>query len=147
MTIPDSRVSESPNRVRCFGRDALLPDVAEEKWELIKVTCTQSFNKHVKFGLAFITVHTPDAVAASVLELSPVKATVTSSPKEKKGCDEALGLPKTSAFAKFRMRVDSSDSDKEAETSSSLFSKWKQGKDTPAKDSSGYNISGMFIVR
>ncbi|XP_055301935.1 DNA repair protein XRCC1 [Sitodiplosis mosellana] len=153
MTIIDSRNSENPNRVRCFSRDALMPEVAEEKWELIKVTCTQGFNKHVLFGLSFIKIHTPDAVAASVSESSPVKPTVpsvtsvTASPKEKKSCDEALGLPKTSVFAKFRMRVDSSDSssDKEAETSSSLFSKWKKEKDTPLKDS--HNVSAAAAIR
>lgn len=131
MTIPQSRVSESPNRVRCFGKDALMPDVAEEKWDMVKVTCTQGFNKHVQFGLSFITIHTPDAVTPSASQSSPVKPAVTASPKEKKTCDEALGLPENSAFAKFRMRVDSSDSDdKETDNGSTLFSKWKQEKDS-----------------
>ena len=130
---------ESPNRVRCFNKDALMPEVAEEKWELVKVTCTQGFNKHVLFGLSFITVHTPDAVTAS--ESSPTKA----SPKEKKSCDEALGLPKNSVFAKFRMRVDSSDSSDSstAEASSSLFSKWKNEKDSPIKESTVHSGKSM----
>lgn len=146
MTITESRVSENPNRVRCFGKDALIPDVAKEKWDLVKVTCSQGFNKHVQFGLCFIKIHTQDTVLASISESSPVKQTVGASPKEKKNCDEALGLPKNSAFAKFRMRVNSSDSDdKEPET---LFSKWKkeQKKDSPVKDSSTstHNVTGIF---
>lgn len=143
MTVVDSRNSDSPNRVRCFTKDALMPDVADEKWELVKVTCTQGFNKHVLFGLSFITIHTPDAVAPP----SSPNVTVTASPKEKKSCDEVLGLPKNSAFAKFRMRLDSSDSnsDKEADTSSSLFSKWKKEKDSPTKDSNAHNVSGKFV--
>lgn len=146
MTIIESRVSECPNRVRCFGKDALMPDVADEKWDLVKVTCTQGFKKHVQFGLSFIKIHTPDAVPASSVSASSISIpnqTVTRSPKEKKSCDEALGLPKTSVFAKFRMRLDSSDSDKESESSTTLFSKWKQNKDSPIKETS--NLSGEII--
>lgn len=138
MTIPESRVSENPNRVRCFGKDALMPDVSEETWEMVKVTCTQGFNKHVQYGLSFIKIHTTDSVNVSTPASPAVKPNI-SSPKEKKGCDEALGLPKNSVFAKFRMRVDSSDSDKESEASSSLFSKWKEEKNSPEKV---HNLSG-----
>lgn len=149
MTINESRVSENPNRVRCFRKDALMPDVLDEKWELIKVTCTQGFNKHVKFGLSFIKVYTPDATTTSKTSCSPtsvsssIQPKAVTSPKEKISCDETLGLPKNNVFAKFRMRVDSSDSDKE-ESSSSLFSKWKQEKDSPKKSSNDLNISCKF---
>lgn len=142
MTITESRVCENPNRVRCFRKQALMPDVSDEKWDLVKVTCTQGFNKHVKFGLSFIKVYTSDATISSTSSTSvavsaPTQAKTVSSPKEQKCCDERLGLPKNSVFAQFRMRGDSSDSDKE-ETSSSLFSKWKQRKESPIKIS---NIS------
>lgn len=141
MTVPDARVSENPNRVRCFRKDALMPDVLDEKWELIKVTCTQAFNKHVKYGLSFIKVHTPDAspTPSSPLPVSSALQTTVASPKEKKSCDESLGLPKNNVFAQFKIRGDSSDSDKE--TDSSLFSKWKQEKESPKKASSDHNIS------
>lgn len=141
MSIIESRVSENPNRVRCFSKDALMPDVLEEKWDLVKVTCTQDINTHVQFGISFIKIHTSDAVSAasSISGLSSAPL-ITASPKEKKSCDEALGLPKHSAFAKFRIRNDSSDSDKESDAS--LFSQWKQKKDSPNKAASdNHNLS------
>lgn len=147
MTITESRVSENPNRVRCFGKSALMPDVAEETWELVKVTCTQGFNKQIQFGLSFIKIYTADTVPASGSASPSVKPIVSASPKEKKSCDEALGLPQNSVFAQFRMRNDSSESDKESETASSLFSKWKKEKDSPKKESNAHNpLSGRFIA-
>lgn len=131
MTPPESRNLDSPNRVRCFSKDALMPEVLNEKWESIKVTCTQTFNKHVKYGLSFVKVHTPDAISTSTSS-SPFQ-NVAKSPKEKKSCDETLDLPINNVFSQFKMRSDSSDSDKESEQSSSLFSKWKKEKDSPQK--------------
>lgn len=141
MTIPDSRASENPNRVRCFAKDALMPDVASEKWELVKVTCTQGFNKHVQFGLSFVKVHTSDSIDASNSAAPVAQTAVSASPKEKKVCGEKLELPKNNVFAQFRIRSDSSDSDKESLASTSLFSKWKDEKDSPKKDAKDLNIS------
>lgn len=31
-------------------------DVSGEKWDRVRVVCTQPFNKHVKYGIAFIQV-------------------------------------------------------------------------------------------
>lgn len=144
MTIPDSRVSENPNRVRCFAKDALIPDVANEKWELVKILCTQPFNKHVQFGISFIKVHVADTVNVSSPANVARSPLFTNSPKEKKSCDEALGLPKNSVFAKFRMREDSSDSDKETAEASALFSKWKEEKESPKKEST--TLSGIIYL-
>lgn len=133
MLLPENRKSENPCRVRCITKDGLMPDVVNEKWELVKITCT-TFNKQEQFGISFITIHTSDTVAP----LSPanvIQSPVTNSPKVKKSCDEELGLPKNSVFAKFRVRNDSSDSDKETSEASSLFSKWKEEKNSPKKES------------
>lgn len=146
MTVPECRESKNPNHVRCFDKDALMPDVRDEKWDLIKVTCTQNFNKHVQFGLSFIEVHAPDTISTSA-SASPL-ANVAKSPKAKKICDETLELPKNSVFAQFKMRSDSSDSDKESEQSSSLFSKWKQTKDSPQKSSAnGQSVSCKLFMK
>lgn len=150
MSLPESRVSENPNRVRCFGKDSLMPEVLDEKWDLIKVTCTQ-VHKHAQFGLSFIKVSTPDAIStstAAAASASPL-ATVVKSPKDKKSCDDALELPKNSVFAQFKIRSDSSDSDKESEQSTSLFSKWKQEKNSPQKASTNGQSSTsckLFII-
>lgn len=53
------------NRVRCFPKEALVPDVVDEKWDLVKVTCIQEFNTKVKFGLSFIKIHTFDTATTS----------------------------------------------------------------------------------
>lgn len=29
----------------------------EEKWDRIKIVCTQPFNRHVQYGLSFVTLH------------------------------------------------------------------------------------------
>lgn len=145
MTVVECRVSENPNRVRCFAKDALMPDVVNEKWEFVKVTCTQGFNKRVQYGISFIRIHTVDAVAGPSLSPAIVnQSPVAKSPKEKKNCDEALGLPKNSVFAKFRMRNDSSDSDKETAETSSLFSKWKEEKVSPKKETT--TLTGIVIT-
>ncbi|CAG7831823.1 unnamed protein product [Allacma fusca] len=57
MTPTDSRNSSNPNRVRMFGLDKLDKLVAAQKWDLVKVVCTQEFNTHVQFGLSFINVN------------------------------------------------------------------------------------------
>lgn len=146
MTITESRVSENPNRVRCFAKDALMPDVIEEKWDLVQVKCIQNFNKHVQFGLSFIKVHTSDVVTAAASASPSVHRTSTiSSPKEKKSCDEALDLPKNSVFAKFRIRGDSTDSDN-SDKATSLFSKWKEEKNSPVKGANDKNISCKLHV-
>jgi hypothetical protein len=40
-----------------FASDKLSKPEAEQKWDRVKVVCTQPFNKHVQYGLAFITFH------------------------------------------------------------------------------------------
>lgn len=122
MTVTESRVSENPNRVRCFQKDALDAELLKEKWDLVKVNCIQNFNQQVKFGLSFVTIHTSDAAPTSTVASPSVRSSIVSSPKEKKSCDEALSLPKTSVSAKFKMRGNLTDSDN-SDKSVSLFSK------------------------
>lgn len=143
MTVTESRVSENPNRVRCFQKDALDAELLKEKWDLVKVNCIQNFNQQVKFGLSFVTVHASDVAPTSTAASPSVRSNIVSSPKEKQSCDEALGLPKTSVFAKFRMRGDSTDSDN-SDKSASLFSKWKEEKNSPIKELNNLNISSKL---
>lgn len=124
MTPLEGRSSENKNRVRCFAKDDLFP-VRDDKWDLVKLICTQPFNKHVQYGISFIKIHTNQATAT---ESPVVRTTQIESPKAKVNCHDALKLPEHNVFSQFRFRQDSSDSDKEAETASSLFSKWKQTK-------------------
>jgi len=45
MNPSESRTSQNPNRVRIFGSDQLSKAVAGQKWDRVKVVCTQPFNK------------------------------------------------------------------------------------------------------
>jgi DNA-repair protein XRCC1 len=53
----EARSGSNPNRVRMFATDKLSKQEAEQKWDRVKVVCTQPFNKHVQYGVAFITFH------------------------------------------------------------------------------------------
>jgi DNA-repair protein XRCC1 len=53
----EARISSNPNRVRMFATDKLSKPVAEQKWDRIKVVCTQPFNRHIQYGVAFVTFH------------------------------------------------------------------------------------------
>lgn len=109
MTSMDSKNSTHTNRVRFFTKNVLIEPVCNESYDLIKIVCTQPFNKHVKFGLSFVKLQTPvDLVNEDNEKPSEI-------PKK-----ECLNL------GKFRMRQDS-DSDS---SSSNLFSKWKKSKDS-----------------
>ena len=40
-----------------FTSDKLNAEIAKEKWDTVKALCTQPFNKSLKFGLSFISIH------------------------------------------------------------------------------------------
>ncbi|XP_077965792.1 DNA repair protein XRCC1-like [Styela clava] len=60
MSPQESRQGSPPNRVRIFNKDKLTSDIASQKWDLVKVVCTQPFNKRSTYGLSFIKFHTTD---------------------------------------------------------------------------------------
>ncbi|CAN7983918.1 unnamed protein product [Ixodes hexagonus] len=60
MSPMDARQGTNLNRVRMFSADKLSQTFAKEKWDRIKVVCTQPFNKTIQYGLAFITLHSPE---------------------------------------------------------------------------------------
>lgn len=114
MTPIESKNSTNINRVRCFAANALVESVAKEKWELVKVTCTQPFNRHVQYGLSFITLH----VAGD-------KTSDDEANQSKNVADKV----DSSQLGPLQLREDSPDS--ESESSSSLFSRWKQSRTNP----------------
>lgn len=111
QTPAESRNSENVNRVRCFSKAAFVESVASKPWELIKLVCTQPFNSRVQYGVAFVTIYTDEETA---------KPVPTSSNEV-----EFSVLPKKGIFS---IREESPDSDSDKNTSSSLFSRWKQTK-------------------
>lgn len=61
MTPIESRQSQNVNKVRMFTKDQLSKPECDEKWDRVKIYCTQPFNKHVQYGLSFVNIHTSDS--------------------------------------------------------------------------------------
>lgn len=128
MSAPDSRSSTSPNRVICFSKNALDATLLDQKWDLIKIACSQSFNKHVQYGLSFVKIHCEESEKFA----GKVK------------CDAVLNLPANNVFSQFKLRENTPESD---EDSTSLFQKWKQSKNADLSESITKPSNGMLIRR
>lgn len=120
MTIVEAKNGLMPNRVRCFTSDTLVESVAKEKWDLVKIICSQIYNSRNQYGLSFVTLHTSEPIADKNSPESAVKLkSVTSSEKRKK-------------FGKFLIRAGSSseseDEKKKKSDNSSPFDRWKASK-------------------
>jgi len=63
MTPIESRNETNLQRVRMFRLQELNKATLTEKWDRIRVVCTQPFNKQLKYGLSFITVHNEEEEA------------------------------------------------------------------------------------
>jgi DNA-repair protein XRCC1 len=117
MTIIEANNNTNPNRVRCFTPNALVESVAKEEWDLVKVFCTQPFNHKLKYGLSFVTLHSPGEAGKS--DESPVKT------------PQPAKAEKSKNFGKFSIRAnsDSDDDDKaKKKESESPFNRWKSSK-------------------
>ncbi|XP_061389970.1 DNA repair protein XRCC1-like [Musca vetustissima] len=138
MTPIESKNSNNSNRVRCFGTEALVPSVAEKNWSLIKIICTQPFNKHVQYGLSFIKV-----------QVAPNNTTKSSGlvPGAKIIGTEVQSKPSSIQIGKFKLREDSPDSENDG--SSSLFSRWKTNKDKNEQSTAAAirNATNVSIIK
>jgi DNA-repair protein XRCC1 len=117
MTIIEANNNTNPNRVRCFTPNALVESVAKQEWDLVKVFCTQPFNHKLKYGLSFVTLHSPGDAGKS--DESPVKT------------PQPAKAEKSKNFGKFSIRAnsDSDDDDKaKKKESESPFNRWKSSK-------------------
>ncbi|KAL3276299.1 hypothetical protein HHI36_024197 [Cryptolaemus montrouzieri] len=68
MSAIESRQSTNINRVRMFKKEDLSKPECEEKWDRIKIVCTQPFNRHVKYGLSFIKFHSNEGDKSDILD-------------------------------------------------------------------------------
>lgn len=114
MTPTESKNSTNFNRVICFNSEVMVPNVALENWSLIKITCTQPFNKHVQYGLSFVKLR----IAAG-----------SSMNREK--ANESLKVPVCSPpKLPLKFREVSPDSENDSPSSSGLFKRWKNSNRT-----------------
>lgn len=116
MTIVEAKSESNPNRVRFFKVQALIESVAAQKWDLVKVICTQPFNSKLKYGLSFVTLHTPECIKKD--DDSPEKA----APVAK--ADDSAGKK----FGRFSLRNDSDSDSDQKDKKESPFSRWKSSK-------------------
>ncbi|KAL5277157.1 XRCC1 family protein [Megaselia abdita] len=123
MNPLESKSSSNPNRVRCFDTAALVKPIASEKWDLVKVLCTQPFNKHVQYGISFIKLKIAEEDKPKVKKpLVPEKFLSQMKPSLSDG-------PSKLFAGKFKLREDSPDS--ESDTAMGLFNRWKLKKTNP----------------
>ncbi|ERL83967.1 hypothetical protein D910_08203, partial [Dendroctonus ponderosae] len=54
MSPLDARQTQNVNKVRMFKNQDLCEPERSEKWDRVKIVCTQPFNRHVQYGLSFI---------------------------------------------------------------------------------------------
>ncbi|KAH8362539.1 hypothetical protein KR084_013067 [Drosophila pseudotakahashii] len=107
MTPIESKNSSNQNRVRCFSGPALAESVLPEKWKLLKIVCTQPFNRHVQYGLSFVKLH----VTAAPAQAAP--------PKVKSLLPQGM-----MQFGAFKLREESPDS--ESDNQVNRFQRWKK---------------------
>ncbi|XP_034553833.1 DNA repair protein XRCC1 [Notolabrus celidotus] len=59
MSPTESRNGTNLNRVRFFGPAQLQKSSAQEKWDRVKIVCSQPYSKNISYGLAFVKFHSP----------------------------------------------------------------------------------------
>ncbi|XP_074870651.1 protein XNDC1N [Carettochelys insculpta] len=59
MTPADSKLGRNRSGVRMFKEGDFLTTALGEKWDRVRITCSQPFNKQVQFGLSFVRIRTP----------------------------------------------------------------------------------------
>ncbi|XP_037642102.1 DNA repair protein XRCC1 [Sebastes umbrosus] len=59
MSPTESRNGTNLNRVRFFGPQQLQKSTAQEKWDRVKIVCSQPYSKNIAYGLAFVKFHSP----------------------------------------------------------------------------------------
>lgn len=119
MTPSEGKNGITPNRVRCFSKEALVAETVAEKWDLVKVICTQPYSNYVQYGISFIKLHSAADADSKCAPLVPDSF-------KNSAVDLVLA---SSPFSRFKIRKDSTDSN--SDSSASLFQRWKQSKNQP----------------
>ncbi|XP_015196662.1 protein XNDC1N isoform X2 [Lepisosteus oculatus] len=62
MSPAESRQGSGRMGVRMFKRADFLSLGADERWDRVRVTCSQPFNRRAQFGLSFLRIRSPPSV-------------------------------------------------------------------------------------
>lgn len=114
MSPTESRNGTNTNRVRFFGPGQLVKAQSQEKWDRVKIVCSQPYSKTIAYGISFIKLHSPpDGNEAPV-----------STP------------PKLTKLGQFRVKDESPSAGSNVQPGALFFS-----RDTSAKSSTGLKVS------
>uniref|UniRef100_UPI0037E8A5C7 DNA repair protein XRCC1 n=1 Tax=Semicossyphus pulcher TaxID=241346 RepID=UPI0037E8A5C7 len=113
MSPTESRNGTNMNRVRFFGPAQLQKSSAQEKWDRVKIVCSQPYSKNIAYGLAFVKFHSP-----------PDKN------------DPPTSSPKLTKLGQFRVKDESPSSGPSLQPGSLFFS-----RDNAAKSSTPPKVS------
>ncbi|KAM9852294.1 DNA repair protein XRCC1 [Aulostomus maculatus] len=114
MSPTESRNGTNMNRVRFFGPSQLQKSTAQEKWDRVKLVCSQPYSKNIAYGLAFVTFHSPPD------KNDPPPPT----------------SPKLTKLGQFRVKEDSPSSGSSLQPGSLFFN-----RDTSTKSSASLKVS------
>ncbi|XP_053699980.1 DNA repair protein XRCC1 isoform X1 [Synchiropus splendidus] len=114
MSPTESRNGTNLNRVRFFGPNQLQKSVAQEKWDRVKIVCSQPYSKNIAYGLAFVKFHSPPD----------------------KNDPPPASSPKLTKLGQFRVKEDSSSPAGSLQPGSLFFS-----RDNAAKSSAPQKVS------
>ncbi|XP_016327774.1 DNA repair protein XRCC1-like [Sinocyclocheilus anshuiensis] len=119
MSPTESRNGTNTSRVRFFGPSQLVKATAQEKWDRVKIVCSQPYSKCTVFGVSFIKLQSPpDADDAPV-----------STP------------PKLTKLGQFRVKDESPSSGSSVQPGSLFFSR----DGGTAKTSTGLKVSPQNV--
>ncbi|KAG1932366.1 DNA repair protein XRCC1 [Pimephales promelas] len=114
MSPTESRNGSNTNRVRFFGPNQLVKATAQEKWDRVKVVCSQPYSKSIAYGITFIKLHSPPD-----------------------GNDVPITTPpKLTKLGQFRVKDESPSSGSNIQPGSLFFS-----RESTAKSSTGLKVS------
>ncbi|XP_067304007.1 DNA repair protein XRCC1 [Pseudorasbora parva] len=114
MSPTESRNGTNTNRVRFFGPTQLVKATAQEKWDCVKIVCSQPYSKSIAYGITFIKLHSPP-------DGNEVPITTP---------------PKLTKLGQFRVKDESPSSGSNIQPGSLFFS-----RESTAKSSTGLKVS------
>ncbi|KAJ7320298.1 hypothetical protein JRQ81_019809 [Phrynocephalus forsythii] len=72
MAPAEAKLDKNRSGVRMFKEGDFLASALGEKWDRVRLLCSQPFNKHAQFGLAFIQIRMP--VDTESAQADPLRA-------------------------------------------------------------------------
>ncbi|BFZ00118.1 hypothetical protein BsWGS_03157 [Bradybaena similaris] len=91
MSPLESRNGTNKNAVRMFSSDKLNSVTASQKWDRVKVVCTQPFSKLFQYGLSFIKLHSPPGEDNGEMKVKKFGAFAVKETEEDAGDDIKVG--------------------------------------------------------